>query len=264
MSLTLSNIRARVMGKEILRGISFTVGSGEVHAVMGPNGSGKSTLAYAIMGHPNVHVKPAVSKILLNNKNITGLSTEERAKRGLFLALQSPIAVPGVSVVELLRTAYREQHTAGRSQRDRMHNPLLAPRWKAGGMSILEFTAMVKRYAKALHIDESFLSRGIHDGFSGGEKKKIEMLTALVLSPKFAVLDEIDTGLDIDALKIVAGGIRELVKKGTGVIIITHFRRILKYIEPDVVHVLVNGTIVKTGKAELAGILEEKGYEEYR
>jgi Fe-S cluster assembly ATP-binding protein len=264
MSLIISNLHASVGGKKILHGVSLTVASGEVHAVMGPNGSGKSTLAYAIMGHPAYTVLRTQSKILVNNKNITGLPTDQRAKAGLFLALQSPIAVPGVSVVQLLRTAYQELYAVSQNKQKRTHNPLLSRRWLTSGMSILEFTAMVKKYAKALHIDESFLSRGIHDGFSGGEKKKIEMLTALTLSPKFAIFDEIDTGLDVDALKIVAGGISALVKNGTGVIIITHYRRILKYIQPDVVHVLVNGKIVKTGSAALAKIVEEKGYAEYQ
>ncbi|MCX6793663.1 MAG: hypothetical protein NTY06_01010, partial [Candidatus Gottesmanbacteria bacterium] len=170
---------------------------------------------------------------------------------------------PGVSVMNLLRTAYQELHTTKQSKQDAIHNPLLSRRWKAGGLSILEFTAMLKKYAKQLHIDESFLSRGIHDGFSGGEKKKIEMLTALVLSPKFAIFDEIDTGLDVDALKVVAKGIELLAGKGTGVIIVTHYQRILKYVNPDVVHILVKGKIVKSGKASLAKEIEENGYSEY-
>lgn len=201
MSLTISNLHASIEGKEILRGINLTVGAGQVHAIMGPNGGGKSTLAYALMGHPAYKILSAKSKVLINNKNIIDLPTEERAKAGLFLALQSPIAVPGVTVVNLLRTAYQELHTTKQDKQDTTQNPLLSRRWQTGGMTILEFTNMLKTHAKQLHIDESFLSRGIHDGFSGGERKKIEMLTALVLSPKFAIFDEIDTGLDVDALK---------------------------------------------------------------
>jgi Fe-S cluster assembly ATP-binding protein len=261
MSLTISNLHVSIENKKILHGLSLKVRSGEVHAIMGPNGSGKSTLAYALLGHPAYHTN---GKILINKKDIAHLPTDERAKAGLFFALQSPVAVPGVSVMQLLRTAYQELHTVSRNIQDKTHNPLLSRRWYVSGMSILEFTAIVKKYARQLHIDESLLSRGIHDGFSGGEKKKIEMLTALVLSPKFAIFDEIDTGLDVDALKLVARGLSQLVKNGTGVIIITHYRRILNYITPDVVHILVNGKIVKSGNANVAKTLEEKGYAEYR
>ncbi len=252
MSLTISNLHVSIEKKEILRGLSLKVRAGEVHAVMGPNGSGKSTLAYALLGYPAYKVLRSKSKILIDKKNIIGLSTEERAKAGLFLALQSPVSVSGVTVVNLLRTAYGDRQ-------DSTHNPLLSRRY-VGSMPIAEFMALIKKYAAALHIDESFLSRGVNEGFSGGEKKKMEMLQALVLAPKFTVFDEIDTGLDVDALKLVARGIRMLVKKGVGVMIITHYRRILKYIKPDVVHVLVDGKIVKTGKARLATYIEEKGY----
>lgn len=264
-SLGISNLHASIEGKEILRGVTMTVRSGEVHAVMGPNGGGKSTLAYALMGHPSYRTQNTEhkSQIKLDGKNLSDLPTEDRAKAGLFLALQSPIAVPGVTVTNLLRTAYHELFGEKASASDTTQNPLLARRWHAGGMSIIEFTTMLKAYAKDLHIEEQFLTRGIHDGFSGGEKKKIEMLQALVLAPKFAIFDEIDTGLDVDALRVVARGMDKLSKHGTGVIIITHYQRILKYVKPDVVHILVNGKIVKTGKAGLAKEIEDKGYQQY-
>lgn len=262
--LSIKHLRASIEDKEILRDVSLTVKSGEVHAVMGPNGSGKSTLAYALMGHPSYRTQNTErkSQILLNGKNMSNLPAEERAKAGLFLAFQSPIAVPGVSVTNLLRSSYQELHPAAKVK-EKTQNPLLARRWQGSGMSLGEFSAMVKDNAKQLRIEESFLTRGIHDGFSGGEKKKTEMLQALTLSPKFAIFDEIDTGLDVDALKVVARGIGLLASGGTGVIIITHYQRILKYLKPDVVHVLVKGKIVKTGKASLAREIEEMGYEKY-
>lgn len=260
--LSIQNLHAAVGNKEILHGISFDVKASEVHAIMGPNGSGKSTLAYAMMGHPAYTVDNKTSKVFIDKKNILVFSTEDRAKAGLFLALQSPIAIPGVSVVNLLRTSYQELHAKKVNPKE-IQNPLLARRWSAAGMTLPEFMELLKKDAKELRIDESFLSRGIHDGFSGGEKKKIEMLQALVLAPKFAIFDEIDTGLDVDALKLVARGIALLAKRGTGVIIITHYQRILKYLKPDVVHVLVKGKLVKSGKAGLAKEIEEKGYEKY-
>ncbi len=263
--LEIHNLQASIGEKEILRGITCSVRGGEVHAVMGPNGSGKSTLAYVLMGHPSYLSENIKNKshITLNGKNLIDLPTEERAKAGLFLALQSPIAVPGVTVMNLLRTAYQEIYGKTEEKKDTDASPSLLRRWQGGGITILEFTKLLKAYAKELRIDESFLGRSIHDGFSGGEKKKIEMLQALVLSPKFAIFDEIDTGLDVDALKVVARGIEILSKKGTGVIIITHYQRILKYTKPDVVHILVGGKIVKTGKASLAKEIEEKGYSVY-
>ena len=259
MLLTVSNLRVSIGDKTILRGVSLKVRAGEIHAVMGPNGSGKSTLAYALMAHPAYKI---IGTILINKKDISHLSTDKRAKAGLFLAFQSPIAVPGVSVMNLLRSAYQELHPAGKTP-EKIQNPLLARRWTGGGMTLSNFSLMVKDNAKKLSIDEAFLSRGIHDGFSGGEKKKIEMLQALVLAPRFAIFDEIDTGLDVDALKVVAQGIGLLASRGTGIIIITHYQRIFKYLKPDVVHVLVRGKIVKTGKAQLAKEIEEHGYTNY-
>lgn len=263
-TLIIDTLDVGIGSKKILHDVRMTVQSGEVHAVMGPNGSGKSTLAYALMGHPGYKVESRKSKVKIDAKNILNLPTEERAKAGLFLAFQAPIAIPGVSVMNLLRASYQEVYKTKEKPKDiKIQNPLLARRWSGGGMSLGDFSVMVKAHAAKLSIDESFLSRGIHDGFSGGEKKKIEMLQALTLAPKFAVFDEIDTGLDVDALKVVARGIDILAKNGTGVIIITHYQRILKYVKPDVVHILVSGTIVKSGKASLAREIEEQGYKKY-
>ncbi len=272
------NLYAGIDGKEILHGVSLDVDSGEVHAIMGPNGSGKSTLASVLMGHPLYQIQNLKSlpsrqagkiqknkaSIRLDNKELVSLPSEERAKAGLYLALQSPIAIPGVSVMSLLRTAYGEIHgKKSGTITPRAHNPALVRRWEVNGLSLPQFLALVKTHAQFLHIDDAFLTRGIHDGFSGGEKKKMEMLQALVLNPKFAIFDEIDTGLDVDALRIVASGIEKLRNAGTGVIIVTHYQRILKYIKSDVVHILVNGKLVKTGRAALAHEIEEKGYGSY-
>lgn len=259
--LILDDIRASIETKEILHGVSFTVKPSEVHAIMGPNGSGKSTLASALLGHPSYTCK---GSILIGTKNVIKLPADERAKLGLFLAFQSPIAIPGVSVMNLLRTAYQSIYKVKESGKAKVvQNSVLANRFDVGGMPIGEFTAFVKAQAKVLSLDPAFLSRGIHDGFSGGEKKKLEMLQALVLKPKYAVFDEIDTGLDVDALKVVSIGISQLQKNGTGVIIITHYNRILKYVTPDVVHVLVKGVIVQTGKAILAKQIEKSGYKAF-
>ncbi len=261
--LAVINLRARVGKKDILNGVTLEVKPGEIHAIMGPNGSGKSTLAYAIMGHPAYDVDKR-SRVWVNGINILDLPVEDRAKAGLFLALQSPIAIQGVNVINLLRTSYQELHTDQKLQKgESVQNPLLARRWKATDITLPDFMELVNKHAKALKIDESFLTRGIHDGFSGGEKKKVEMLQALILAPKFAIFDEIDTGLDVDALKLVARGISLLSSKGTGIIIVTHYQRILKYLKPDVVHILVKGTIVKTGKAILAKEIEREGYGRY-
>lgn len=239
-ALRIASLVVSVEGKKILQGISLTVRPGEVHAVMGPNGSGKSTLANALMGHP-AYAIAASSRVTLNGKMIQNVLPEVRAKAGLFLAFQSPIAIPGVTVVNLLRTATMEIH--GKKNID-----------------LPEFLKTLRAHASELQIDETFLKRGIHEGFSGGEKKKIEMLQALMLAPKYAIFDEVDTGLDVDALKVVARGIGLLAKAGTGVIVITHYQRILSHIKPDVVHVMVKGKIVKTGGALLAKQIEDTGY----
>ncbi len=252
LKLKIKNLQVDVEGKEILKGISLEIASGEVHAIMGPNGSGKSTLAQAIMGHPNFKLKTQKSKLKIGQKDITNLKPNEKAKEGLFLAFQNPVAVPGVTVANFLKTAYQAlKSTKGQSGKVAKHNPSL---------SVWEFNERLVAKAKELALPQEFLRRSINDGFSGGEKKKVEMLQALVLEPKFAIFDEIDTGLDIDALKIVAYGIKKLKDRGCGILIITHYQRILKYIQPDFIHILINGKIVRSGGPKLAELLESKGY----
>ena len=261
--LEIKNLKASLGSKEILHGVSFSVKAGEVHALMGPNGSGKSTLAGALLGHPAYTVDPK-GVIRITKKNLIQASPEDRAKSGLFLAFQSPIAIPGVSVMNLLRSAYTEIYPATPAQAKKTARAMSGLRVSSvGAMPMADFTMMVKAKAKELSLDEAFLRRSVNEGFSGGERKKVEMLQALVLSPKFAVFDEIDTGLDVDALKSVARAIDLLQRQGVGVIIITHYQRILKYVDPDVVHILVNGRIVKTGKAQLARDIEDNGYKQY-
>lgn len=261
-TLNISNLYAGFEEKEILHGVSLLIRSGQVHAVMGPNGSGKSTLVSVVMGHPNYNVHPPTggpkSEIQINKVEILKLEPEKRAKLGLFLAFQSPIAVPGVSVMSLLRSA--EEARMGQSHNlQKINNPVFAKKQ----INWSEFTSQVQEAAKFLHLDEGFLKRGINDGFSGGEKKKTELLQALVLRPKFALFDEIDTGLDVDALRVVAAGIKKLRDSGTGVLIVTHYQRILRYITPDVVHILVAGKLVKTGSSMLAQEIEKDGYGKY-
>ncbi|MFH0749466.1 MAG: Fe-S cluster assembly ATPase SufC [Candidatus Gottesmanbacteria bacterium] len=258
ITLSLSHLFVDVLkGKNILHDVSIIFEAGKTHVIMGPNGSGKSTLAHALMGSLEYAVK---GKILFGKKDITRIPASDRAKLGIFLAFQSPIAISGVSVINLLRTAYQELHPDNKKIDTKIQNPVLASRWKSSDMTLSDLLKAINRYAALLHIDPLLLTRSIHEGFSGGERKKIEVLQALVLQPKFAIFDEIDTGLDVDALQIVATGIDLLRKNGTGCIIITHYQRLLKYLQPDTVVVIKNGSVSKTGDAALAKEIETKGY----
>jgi Fe-S cluster assembly ATP-binding protein len=235
-------------GTEIVKGVDLAVNQNEVHAVMGPNGSGKSTLAYALMGHPAYEITEG--EILLDGENVLELGADERAQRGLFLAFQYPHAVPGVTVTSFLRSAINSIRKA-----------------KAGGeddpVAIPEFRKELLAQMDRLKVSRELASRYLNDGFSGGEKKRVEILQMAMLRPRIAVLDETDSGLDIDALKIVASGVKELVGPEMGALVITHYQRILDYITPDFVHVFIDGRIVEEGGPELAHKLEAEGYERY-
>lgn len=264
--LSIKNLYACIEEKKILHGVSLAMEKSSVHAIMGPNGGGKSTLAQVLMGKGEYDTKNGSkekSSIHLNGEDILSLSTYERARKGIFLAFQSPMAIPGVSVMNILRTSYESLYPNTDSKNISSHNPLLTNRWQGSGMTLPEFIKKVKQYAASLSLDESLLTRGIHDGFSGGERKKIEMLQALVLKPKLAIFDEIDTGLDVDALKTVAFAIKMLKENGTAVLIITHYQRILRYVKPDFVHVFIDGKIVQTGDTHLALTIEQEGYSAY-
>jgi Fe-S cluster assembly ATP-binding protein len=241
-TLEIHGLRAEIDGKEILKGIDLTVRQGESHAIMGPNGSGKSTLANVIMGRPGY--KATAGTIVFNGEDVTGLTADQRAKRGLFLAMQYPVEVPGVSVVNFLRTAYQSV--------------------KGEQVSALGFRKHMKEKMEMLGVEDAMVNRYLNQGFSGGEKKRNEILQLAVLEPQIAILDETDSGLDIDSLKQVATGVAQLVGPSLGVLLITHYQRILNYITPDFVHVMVDGRIVKEGGAELAAELESKGYESIR
>jgi Fe-S cluster assembly ATP-binding protein len=241
--LEIRDLHARVDGNEILKGINLTVRKGEVHAIMGPNGSGKSTLAKVLAGHPSYVVTKG--EVLFEGKNLLELAPDERAREGIFLAFQYPLEIPGVSNAQFLRLAYNEK-------RKHLGEEELDP---------LEFKDLLKERAKIVEMDASFMSRAVNEGFSGGEKKRNEILQMAVLEPKLAVLDETDSGLDIDALRIVAGGVNQLQNPENGIILVTHYQRLLNYIVPDYVHVLAGGRIVREGGKELALELEEKGYD---
>lgn len=242
--LLINKLSVSIVDKQILYDIDLSVNSGSIHVIMGPNGSGKSTLAYTLMGHPRYAVLSG--SIMLNCVDITTMPVHERAKNGLFLAMQYPCEIPGVSIASFLKEAYSAiigKHIA-----------------------VVEFQALLRERCAQLGIDQSFVARGLNDGFSGGEKKRLELLQLLMLQPKLAILDEIDSGLDIDSLKIVADGILLARKENPGmsIIIITHYQRILDYITPDYVHVMNQGRIVASGDSAIVHVLESKGYDAFK
>jgi Fe-S cluster assembly ATP-binding protein len=244
--LEIKNLHAGIEGKEILRGLDLTVNAGEVHAIMGPNGSGKSTLAYVLAGKPGY--QPTAGEVRFNGKDLFEMAADERAAAGLFLAFQYPLEIPGVATMTFLRTALNAQ------RKKRGEAELSTP----------DFLKTVRAAAKDLGIEQDMLRRGVNVGFSGGEKKRNEVLQMALLQPRLAVLDETDSGLDIDALKIVADGVNRLRAPQRSFVVITHYQRLLNYIVPDVVHVMAKGRIVKTGGKELALELEARGYAEYQ
>jgi Fe-S cluster assembly ATP-binding protein len=244
--LEIKNLHAEIEGKKILNGLDLTIEKGKVHAIMGPNGSGKSTLAYVLAGKPEYTVTEG--EVLLDGENILDMAPDERAAKGLFLAFQYPMEIPGVAGMTFLRTAVNAQ----RKSRGEVE------------LSTPSFIKLVRETSKTLNIDQDMLRRGVNVGFSGGEKKRNEILQMAMLAPRLAILDETDSGLDIDALKVVADGVNALRSPERAMIVITHYQRLLNYIVPDVVHVLSKGRVVKTGGKELALELEAHGYAEYR
>jgi len=237
--LEVKNLHVEFRGKEILKGLNLKLEHGVVHALMGPNGSGKSTLANVLMGDPKYNV--IKGEILIDNKDVLKLNPSDRAKLGIFLSFQNPVEIEGVKISTFLRQAY---NTINRKK-----------------LSLLEFQELLEKKADELNIPRDFLSRYLNKGFSGGEKKKAEVLQLLVLNPKIAILDETDSGLDIDSLKLVAAGINSFMNKDKIVLIITHYKRILEYVKPENVSIMIDGKIVKEGSGELVNSLEEKGYE---
>ena len=247
--LELKNLRVALEdGTEIVKGVDLAIDPGEVHAVMGPNGSGKSTLAYALMGHPSYEITDG--QILFDGEDLTEAGADERAQKGLFLAFQYPHAIPGVTVTSFLRSAI---NAIRKARNDGQDDPI----------PVKEFRTEMLAAMDRLRVPRELAQRYLNEGFSGGEKKRVEILQMAMLRPRIAVLDETDSGLDIDALKIVAGGVRELVGPDMGALVITHYQRILEYIKPDFVHVFVGGRIVKEGGPELALELEAEGYEAF-
>lgn len=243
--LEIRNLHVNVNDKPILKGVNLLVKQGEIHALMGPNGTGKSTLAYALMGHPGYTV--TAGQMLFEGQDLVELEPDERSRLGLFLAFQYPVAIPGVSVANFLRTAI--------NARRKKENP------EDKGMPIPQFRKVLKDKMDLLQVDHSFAGRYLNEGFSGGEKKRAEILQMATLEPKIAVMDETDSGLDIDALRVVAHGVNAMAGPDLGVLVITHYQRILNYIKPDFVHVMLDGKIVESGGADLALHLEEHGYD---
>ncbi|MDK2981043.1 MAG: Fe-S cluster assembly ATP-binding protein [Chloroflexota bacterium] len=244
-SLQISDLYVKIEDQQILNGINLEVPQGEVHAIMGPNGTGKSTLAYTLMGHPKYQIESG--KITLGGTDLIGLEPEERSRLGLFLAFQYPVAIPGVTVANFLRTAMNA-HRKAKNPDDK-------------GIPIPEFRKLLTEKMDFLKMDHAMAGRYLNDGFSGGEKKRVEILQMAMLQPSMAILDETDSGLDIDALRIVAEGIESLKSDQLGILVITHYQRMLNYLKPDVVHVMVDGKILMSGGPELALKLEEEGYE---
>jgi Fe-S cluster assembly ATP-binding protein len=239
MSLEIQNLHVRTEEREILHGVDLVINKGETHALMGPNGSGKSTLANTLMGNPTYEITEG--RILLEGEDITEADPDDRAKAGLFLAFQYPVSIPGVSVANFLRTAINAKR----------EDPI----------KVKEFGQLLKKNMEVLRVEREFTSRYLNDGFSGGEKKRAEILQMAMLEPDYAVLDETDSGLDIDALRVVSDGVNALRGPNMGALIITHYTRILGYVRPDFVHIMLNGRIVQEGGPELADQLEEKGYD---
>lgn len=243
--LEIKNLHVSIEGKEILKGVSLVVKQGEIHAIMGPNGTGKSTLAYTLMGHPSYTVTQG--EIVFKGQNVLELEPDERSRLGMFLAFQYPVAIPGVTVANFLRTAI--------NARRRAENP------EDKGMPIPEFRKLLKEKMSMLKMDQNFAGRYLNDGFSGGEKKRAEILQMATLKPEIAILDETDSGLDIDALRVVAEGVNALAGSELGVLVITHYQRLLNYIKPHFVHIMLDGRIVESGGPDLALHLEEQGYD---
>jgi len=237
--LSINNLKVNIEDKEILKGLNLDIGSGEIHVIMGPNGGGKSTLAYTLMGHPRYEVSDGEMK--LDDEIINDLSADKRAKQGIFLSFQYPEEIPGVTVEEFLRTA--KSSVSGEKQR------------------LIPFKKLLKEKMKELDMKEEYASRYLNLGFSGGEKKKNEILQMSILEPRLAILDETDSGLDVDAIRIVAEGVKSVHNENNSVLVITHYNKLLEYLNPDFVHILIDGKIVRTGGIELAKKIEEEGYE---